>query len=174
MKSLIFLIGVCLCVITGHAAEPKLELNEHLAPLKPWLGKWERKWKEDSNEGYQSVIMTPVAGGNAVTVEEVTVNNGTKLTHTFSVYGWDATKGAIVNHGFAADGSVGHSITYITGKEAITHESSFNQGKQSTTITKVVALDANTFSFEVLSSFRAGKPVPAEELWKFKFTRVKE
>ena len=181
MKRALLSLGLLLAFnLTVLSADAKAELNAHLSPFKPWLGKWQHTWIDDSGaKGSQVFTSNPVAGGHAIGMETVVTVQGQVVGRDFSLMFWDEQRQAFVGQGvsFQPQSNTTRKISstiFLTGKELTIQESWVAGTNAGLVVSKTTLVDNDLMSFQILASYEDGKPTPPEQMWKVQFSRVKD
>ena len=165
-----FLAGTILPLMA--ADQPPL--NEHLKPLKMFLGDWNLHWTENGQPITGKATVKPDAGGTIVTLRtEVLDKEGRVVDSRVSVFFWQSETKSLAEVHFDSNGSHGSNVLVSqTDDKLVFQGQGFGpDGKPGWGSTELLKTDENNWTGQFVRNSFGGASVPDSP--KFNFTRTK-
>ena len=169
-----FAFAVAGMTVLLTAAEPP-SLNEHLQPLKFYLGNWNLRWTNPDGQALPGkATFKADAGGSIVSGRtEFTDKEGNLLSMRLSVISWQVETRSVTEVYFESNGSHGSNVLVDqAGARLLWQGHGYGgDGKPGHGMMELQKVDENTWTARFVRVTHAGEPVPNSP--KVVFTRTK-
>ena len=172
--SIVLAINIVGTTAALHAADPP-SLNEHLQPLKFYLGNWNLRWTDPDGQALPGkATFKADAGGSIVTGRtEFTGKEGNLLSMRLSVISWLVETKSVTEVYFESNGSHGSNVLVDQAGDRLLWQGHGygGDGKPGHGMMELQKVDENTWTARFVRVTHAGEPMPDGP--KVTFSRAK-